>query len=133
MRKATYSVPKADGDASDGELAVFYFGAGQGGDVEANITRWTGQFSEVAEGSIERSERKVGDIAQHIVEIPDGTYTNTMAMHGPRTPQPHSALLGAVVEAPTGNYFFKLTGPAKTVQAAKPQFLALLDSVKPKH
>jgi hypothetical protein len=132
MRKATYVVPKAAGDASDGELAVFYFGAGQGGDVEANINRWTAQFSDVPDGSIQRTERSVGDIAQHIVEIPDGTYTNSMAMHGPRTPQAHSALLGAVVEAPSGSYFFKLTGSANTVKAAKEKFFALLDSIKAK-
>jgi hypothetical protein len=132
MRKATYAVPKADGDAADGELAVFYFGAGQGGDVEANVKRWTAQFADVSEEAIQRSERSVNDIAQHIVEVPDGTYTNSMAMHGPRTPQEHYALLGAVVQAPSGNYFFKLTGPSKTVKANKDAFYALLDSIKPK-
>src|SRR5690606_2877124 len=80
MRAATYSVPKAEGDAQDGELAVFYFGAGQGGDVEMNINRWTGQFTEVAPNAIQRSERTVSDLVQHIVEIPQGTYTNSMAM-----------------------------------------------------
>lgn len=132
MRKATYAVPKAEGDTEDAELAVFYFGAGQGGDVEANITRWTGQFADVPEGSIQRTERTVSDVAQHIVEIPAGTYTNSMAMHGPRTPQKDYALLGAVVQAPTGNYFFKLTGPSKTVKASKDAFYTLLDSIKPK-
>src|SRR5690606_15264033 len=114
--------PKAEGDAQDGELAVFYFGAGQGGDVEMNINRWTGQFTEVAPNAIQRSERTVSDLVQHIVEIPQGTYTNSMAMHGPKGPQPNFALLGAVVEAPSGKYFFKLTGPANTVKAAKEQF-----------
>jgi hypothetical protein len=70
-------------------------------------------------------------MGQHIVEIPDGTYTNSMAMHGPKTPQKNFALLGAVVDAPTGKYFFKLTGPAKTVKAAKDTFFKMLDTVKP--
>jgi hypothetical protein len=39
-------------------------------------------------------------------------------------------MLGAIVEAPEGNVFFKLTGPAKTVAAAEKQFEALLKSVK---
>jgi hypothetical protein len=131
MRKATYAVPKADGDTQDGELAVFYFGAGQGGDVEANIKRWTAQFGDVDEASIQRSERTVSDLGQHIVEIPDGTYTNTMAMHGPKGPQPNFALLGAVIDAPTGKYFFKMTGPANTVKKAKDAFYKMLDSIKP--
>jgi hypothetical protein len=38
-------------------------------------------------------------------------------------------LLGAIVEAPEGNVFFKFTGPAKTVAANQPKFDALLNSV----
>lgn len=131
MRKATYVVPKAAGDTADGEMAVFYFGAGQGGDVESNITRWTAQFGDVKPESIQRSERTVSDLVQHIVEIPQGTYTNSMAMHGPKEPQPNFALLGAVVDSPSGKHFFKLTGPANTVKAAKEDFFKLLDSAKP--
>src|SRR5262249_45098945 len=48
MRKAQYRIPKAAGDAEDGECAVFYFGAGQGGDVKANVDRWAGQFVDAA-------------------------------------------------------------------------------------
>jgi hypothetical protein len=38
--------------------------------------------------------------------------------------------VGAIVEAPEGNVFFKLTGPAKTVQAARPAFDKMLQSVR---
>ena len=41
MRAATYTT---GGDAEPGEVAVFYFGPGQGGGVQANIDRWIGQF-----------------------------------------------------------------------------------------
>src|SRR4051812_40603218 len=37
MRKASFIVPRAPGDAEDGELTVFYFGPGQGGSVDANV------------------------------------------------------------------------------------------------
>jgi hypothetical protein len=129
MRKATYVVPAAGG-AAEGELAVFYFGVEQGGDVEANIQRWVGQFSDVKPEAVQRSERSVNDLQQFIVEIPKGTYTNSMAMHGPKGPQPDSSLIGAVVDSPAGKYFFKLTGPAKTVQAAKEKFYKMLDETK---
>jgi hypothetical protein len=39
MRAGTYIAPAAAGDKEDGELAVFYFGQRQGGDVDANIKR----------------------------------------------------------------------------------------------
>jgi hypothetical protein len=128
MRKATYEVPAAGG--SPAELAVSYFGVGQGGEVEANISRWVAQFGDVKADDVQRSERTVNDLNQHIVEIAQGTYTNSMAMHGPSGPQPNSALLAAVVEAPSGKYFFKMTGPAATVKGARDDFFKLLDSIK---
>jgi hypothetical protein len=45
------------------------------------------------------------------------------------TPKPGYRLIGAIVEAPEGMVFFKLTGPAKTVQAAKPAFDKMLQSI----
>ena len=45
MRAATYTVPATSGDHDPGECAVYFFGAGQGGGVEANIARWKGQFT----------------------------------------------------------------------------------------
>jgi hypothetical protein len=41
-------------------------------------------------------------------------------------------LLGAIVEAPDGKLFFKLTGPAKTVQGAAAELDALLGSLRKK-
>jgi hypothetical protein len=38
-------------------------------------------------------------------------------------------MIAAVVETPAGSYFFKLTGPQKTVESARTAFFALLDSV----
>ncbi len=43
MRLATYSIA---GDKGSAECAVFYFGQGQGGPVDANIQRWLGEFKD---------------------------------------------------------------------------------------
>ena len=45
-------------------------------------------------------------------------------------PKEHFGLVGGIVESPSGAYFFKLTGPSKTVKQAKPDFYKLLDSIK---
>ena len=45
MRAATYKIPANPGDAEDAECAVFYFGPGQGGSIEANLQRWYGSSS----------------------------------------------------------------------------------------
>ena len=45
------------------------------------------------------------------------------------TPRPDQRLLGAIIEAPGGAVFVKLTGPAATVAAAQDGFEALLGSI----
>ena len=45
MRVAQFALPRAAGDAQDGELVVYYFG-GSGGTVDANIERWLGQMQQ---------------------------------------------------------------------------------------
>lgn len=133
MRVVTYQVPAAKGDTEGGELAVFYFGAGQGGATEANIQRWIGQLSQ-PDGSpsakaAKRSTRKVNGMPVALVDV-TGTYTASMGPMGPKTAKPGFRLLGAVVEGPQGSVFFKLTGPAKTVAATEKDFQKLVDSVK---
>src|SRR5689334_20553523 len=45
MRIAQFTLPRAEGDAADAELVVYFFG-GSGGSVDANIERWTGQMQQ---------------------------------------------------------------------------------------
>jgi hypothetical protein len=129
MRAATYRIPKAGSDEEDGELAVFYFGPGQGGDIEANVSRWIGQFEGVPNDAVRRADREANGMRQHTIEIENGTYQSGMP-GGPKSPKQNFGLLGAIVQAPSGNYFFKLTGPSSTVREARDEFYALLDSVK---
>jgi hypothetical protein len=130
MRKATYLVPRAPGDAQDGELVVFYFGPGQGGAVEPNIARWVQQFQGATPADVHRAERSANGLHQFTVEIDKGAYSSQMPGDSGQ-PKKDYALLGAIVEAPTGSYFFKLIGPRATVKAARDSFYAFLDSVKP--
>jgi len=131
MRKASYEVPRVTGDAEDGELAVFYFGPGQGGSLDANVERWVKQFTGVAPGDVKRADREANGLRQHTVDIEHGTFdAGQMAMGGAKGPKKDYALAGAIVETPSGAYFFKMTGPARTVLAARAAFLQLLDSVR---
>jgi hypothetical protein len=132
MRRAQYAVPGAGG-AEDGELAVFYFGQGQGGGVEANLDRWYGQFTQPDGGSTRasasRERRTVGTLAVTVTRA-RGTFAGGMPGAGPSTPRPRWALLGAIVETPGGLWFFKLTGPEATVEAARRGFDELLESLR---
>jgi hypothetical protein len=129
MRKASFKVPKEGADPEDGELSVFHFGKGEGGGIEPNVERWVGQFKGVDKQQVKRSDRSANGLVQHIVEIESGTFSSGMP-GGPTTPKENYALVGAIVEAPDGNWFFKLTGPKATVRRAHPEFFGLLDSVK---
>jgi len=129
MRKATYKVPKAKGDTEDGDLGVSYFGPTMGGSIDANVDRWVKQFSGIEPGDVKRAEREADGLRQHTVEIESGTFASGMP-GGPTQPKPGYGLLGAIVSSPSGVYFFKLTGPSKTVKAARDPFLKMLDSVK---
>ena len=128
MRLATYKIPHVAPDTEDAELSVTV----AGGSVESNVTRWAGQF-DVKPGDVKREERKVGDLRVTIVDL-RGAYT-PMAMPGAAPgggPKAGSALLGAIVETSPGARgltFFKLTGPEKTVLAARGDFEKLVKSL----
>lgn len=127
MRIATYSVPAAEGDAEGGECAIFYFGSGQGGDIDQNIDRWVNQFENP--GAVDRSSKQVNGLNVVLVRI-GGTY---LAPSGPmmesQGKKDNYRLLGAIVNAPEGEVFFKYTGPAKTIAASEAEFNNLVESL----
>src|SRR2546426_12843674 len=51
VRVAQYKLPRAEGDAEDASLVVYYFGPTQGGSVDANIDRWISQMEQPRSGS----------------------------------------------------------------------------------
>ena len=139
MRLAQFTLPRADGDVEDAELVVFYFG-GSGGTVEANLQRWTNQMvqpdgrpsADVATTTsftIENAEVEEA-LPVTLLDVP-GTYAAVVRPgSGMRYHKPNFRLKAAVVETPAGPYFFKLTGPDRTVLAWNDQFGAFLESVR---
>lgn len=132
MRRAQYRLP-GPGGADDGECAVFYFGAGQGGDGQGNAARWVSMFT-TPDGSpvpSQVSEQKVGTRTVTRIEA-KGTYHPIAMTFGgePPPPQPGWMLLGAVVPGPDANWFFRCTGPEATVAPQKPAFDACIASVR---
>jgi hypothetical protein len=123
MRLATYRIPRAPGDDEDAELSV----TRAGGTAEANIQRWIGQFDGAATSS--REEKNVQGFKVALVSI-KGTFLGGGMMQGaPPSPRTSWALLGAIVETPGSSYFFKLVGPATTLNAARAPFNAMIDGL----
>lgn len=119
MRLATYHAPGGV------EVAV----SRAGGSTEANIQRWIAQFDGVGhDGRVERTVRGL-----HVVTVEvSGTYAGGgMAMGAPAEPKPDWAMVGSIVETRSPSYFFKMTGPAAAVRAARPVFDRFIDGVTP--
>jgi hypothetical protein len=136
MRAATYRIAPAKGDTDPAELAVFYFGPGQGGAVDANVKRWVGQFQKadgtaLTDKDVHTKKETLNGLAVTTVDV-KGTYTGGGPMMGPSSPKGGSRLLGVIVEGPEGPLFFKLTGTERTVTSAEKSFRKLVESVKKK-
>jgi hypothetical protein len=125
MRLATSRIPRATGDTEDTDLSVVR----AGGSTDANVQRWIGQFENG--GKDTRTVKLIHGIKTTIVEV-HGTFSGGgMSMDNAPVSHPNWTLLAAIVEAPGTPYFFKMTGPTKSVAAARPAFDALLASITP--
>lgn len=132
MRVAQFQLPRAEGDPEDAELVVYYFG-GEGGAVEANLERWTNQMvqpdgrpsSDVAT----TTSFEVETLTVTVLDVPGIYAAEVQPGSGMRYYKRGYRLMAAVVETPSGPYFFKLTGPGRTVTGWESDFTSLLESV----
>jgi hypothetical protein len=135
MRVADFTLPKVAGDAEDGQLTLYYFG-GQGGTVQANLDRWIGQMTQ-PDGRASKdvatttTMKTASGLAATLVDV-SGTYVAEVTPGSKeRFNKPGFRLRAAVVETPSGPYFVKLTGPAKTIAKWNDSFLAFVKSLRP--
>jgi hypothetical protein len=133
MRVAEYVLPRAAGDAEDGELVVYFFG-GTGGSVDANIERWLGQMQQ-PDGKSSR------DVATRANRVVNGLNVTTLDLGGtyvaevrPGSSERHNKpgfwMRAAVVTTPRGPYFAKAVGPAKTMAKWKDGLDAFIGSMR---
>ena len=125
MRKATYVIARAEGDTDDAELSVIV----AGGTAQANIERWEGQFGGA---KAKTGQRNPHNVAVTLVEIEGDSAGGGPMMGGSSEKKTGWMLLGAIASINAGqHYFFKMTGPKKTIEAARKDFDALVDSLTP--
>jgi hypothetical protein len=123
MRAATYTV-------GDAECVVYFFGQGQGGSVEANMTRWKGQFSVNGQPAPAKTGTKsIHGLSANTLDV-TGAYAGMGGPNmAPLAAKADYRMLAAIVEGPGGNIFVKFTGPVKTVTANVQKYEQLLDSI----
>lgn len=135
MRKAQYVIPRAEGDAADGEMIVYFFGKNEGGNVTSNLVRWRGMFTNSDGTPLPESASKTEtfDVSNLKVTLLDvaGRYAPAAMPAAPATPpQDHYRMLAAIVETPGGPWFFKGVGPAATMEQNRAAVIEMLKSAK---
>jgi hypothetical protein len=139
-RGGQWHVPPLHGEGEGGEIVVFYFGPGIGGKViggtaKENIEAWIGTMFN-AEGhpaadKVSQHKTSGFTISQVIIF---GTYYQVVSLPGvPPVPKSNYGLLGAVIENPQGNVYWRFTGPEPLITANLPLFNKVIDSVKPQN
>jgi len=133
MVETEFAVP-SDGELADGRMTVM----GAGGSIDANIDRWSGQFSQPDGGDtkekVTRKELKIAGCVATVVDIP-GTYLDKPGgpfAGGPTVERPGYRMLAAIVQTPgAGNYFLKFYGPAETVEKHAAGFQKMVEGMVP--
>lgn len=128
MRAATYLVP------GGAECVVYFFGAGEGGPVEANLDRWKAQMlaPDGKPAAAKLRKRMVHGLTVSTLDS-SGDYTGMGGPMAAKSLEKDYRLLGAIIEGPGGNIFIKFAGPARTVGANQPKFEQLVGSFDKEH
>jgi len=122
LRLSQFLIPASKGDKETTELVVSSFGGGGGG-LNANINRWVGQFQ--SKGRKVKISTGTSPQGEYVIVDVTGTYNKSI---GPPFQRKTKAIPGArmlsviLAVEKKGNYFLKMTGPAKSVTEAADAF-----------
>jgi hypothetical protein len=133
MRRAQLKVEPVAGDDYPAMLVVYAFPGGAGS-VEANLTRWQGQFKD-ADGNPPKIESKtVKGKNTEVIRVETSGHYKPGAIPGmaPEPERENARMLVAIVTTPRVGYFLKMVGPDKTMTAVKPSFESLIASLEVK-
>jgi hypothetical protein len=126
-RIANYTVPGRDGNEA-AHVVVYYFGQGQGGDVESNIERWQYQFRAEPDGTPQEpivEQIEVGGMAITIVEL-----AGAWMKMGQSWYTEDQLFIAAIVQVAEGSVFIRFTGQTATVEANRAAFTRMIDGLR---
>lgn len=133
MRVGEFVLPRAEGDAEDASLVVYFFG-GTGGTVQANLDRWFGQLSQPdgrqTKDVATTTKRLINGLSVTLFDA-TGTYVAEVTPgSSERFNKPGFRMRAAVVQTPGGPYFIKLVGPLKSVTRWDKEYETFLQSLQ---
>ena len=132
MLEHEMKLPAPEGaEIADGRLTIM----AAGGSIQANLSRWVGQF-QGTEGGADRSGAKIEEAEADGMKVTlfdhSGTFMQSAGgPFGPKTPMSDYRMLAAIVETGVaGNYFIKLTGPQEVLDPNAEAFREMVLSIK---
>jgi hypothetical protein len=129
-RLAQFVIRGADA-SSDAEIVVFFFGASQGGNVDANLTRWRSQFSTPDGSPVPETIARDSSGAFPVTTAEfRGTYRRGVGAGSADSVRTGQTLVAAIVETPHGTLFIQLFGPTATVAAHRAEFAKFVKELK---
>lgn len=131
MRLAEYVVAPLPGNTDEAEVIVYFFGKGQGGNVQANLARWKAQFS-TPDGSPVPEMITQDSTSGFPITFAEyhGTYARGIGAGDVANAKTGQALLAGIAETPSGTLFIQLFGPAARVAAERQAFMGFVKGLK---
>ncbi len=129
-RLAQFVVHGAD-PSSDADVVVFFFGASQGGNVDANVARWRSQFSTPDGSPVPETITRDSSAAfpTTVAEF-RGTYRRGVGAGSADSVRTGQTLVATIVETPRGALFVQLFGPSSTVAAHRAELVRFVRELK---
>lgn len=134
MRLAEWTLPKAASDTEDALVTVYFFGANMGGNAQANVDRWIGQFAQPdgtsskdkakASTGLTSSGLKISSVDVSGTYVAEVTPGSTEHFNKPGWRQ-----IAALIETPGGPHFVKVIGPAATLAKWEASVTAFIKSI----
>jgi hypothetical protein len=133
--RARYRIGRTGGDGEDVEMTVRFFGTGANGDPAKVLPRWWAEFD--GDPASSAKKRALTSPAGPI-DVYDfvGSYRVDMGpKHKGKSPvqmiKPEYRMVGAVLHTKDrGNWYLRLVGPVRTVDAAADDFEKMLATLK---
>lgn len=129
MRLAEYTIPSTP--AGTAEIVVYFFGKGQGGNVDANLERWKAQFSTTDGSPVPETitRESTGPFPLTFAEY-HGSYRRGIGTGSADSLRAGQTLIAGIAETPNGTLFIQLFGTSARVAEEKPAFLQFVRGLR---
>jgi hypothetical protein len=129
-RLAQFVIPGSD-STNGAEVVVYFFGPAQGGNVDANLARWRGQFSTPDGSPVPETVTRdsSGAFPITIAEF-RGTYRRGIGAGMADSVRAGQALVAAIAETPKGTMFIQLFGAAASVAKQRESLVQFVKALR---